>query len=76
MNAAQNILSVADVTLYQSDVMFPGDITDISVSLEFSVFGRKLDRRFPTDMLFMQAAVVLQILDCNTWDLILLCNLL
>lgn len=63
MDAAQNILSITDVTLYQRHMVFSRQVIVVTVNLELPETGGQLGAGFPGDMFVVETAVVLQCLD-------------
>lgn len=63
MDAAQEVLAVADFAFDQSDVMFARQVVDVAVDLEIAVFRRHLGDGFADDVFVVAAAVVLEIVD-------------
>ena len=63
MDAAQEVLAVADVTLDEGDVVFAREVVDVAVDFELAVLGRHLSDGFADDVFVVAAAVVLQIVD-------------
>ena len=59
MYPAEYVFSIADLALYQSDVMLSGEVADIALGFESSVFRRQIYDCLPNDVLFMQPAIIL-----------------
>ena len=75
MNSAEQVLAVADITFDKCNVMFAVKLIDITISLEETVFSRKVNFRFTLDQLLVSLSVFLQIFDCNEFQVIFLSQL-
>ena len=69
MDTAQDIFSVANVTLYQRNMVFSVQTADKAVRLEVSILCRHIYHRSLIYQLFVALAVFLQVTDGNELDL-------
>lgn len=74
MNSAQEILSIADISLYEGYVMLSVQLVYISVSLELTVFCGQIDAGFAIYELFMLFSVVLELFNGYELHIVFLCQ--
>ena len=75
MDTAEDILSVTDLSLDQSDMVLAVQAVDKAVGTEITVFGGKIDFGHLLNQVIMALAIVLELLDAHKSDAPFLCQL-